>query len=52
MQRRVLTAVFPDLEPYAESLELIRFVLAESVPANGESWFLARCWRRSRQARC
>ena len=52
MQRRVLTAVFPDLEPYAESLELSRFVLAESVPANGESWFLARCWRRSRQARC
>ncbi|TMC03164.1 MAG: hypothetical protein E6J41_28410 [Chloroflexi bacterium] len=44
MQRRVLTAVFPDLEPYAESLELSRFVLAESVPANGESWFLARCW--------
>jgi hypothetical protein len=44
MQRRVLTAVFPDLEPYAESLELSRFVLAEAVPANGESWFLARCW--------
>jgi len=44
MQRRVLTAVFPDLEAYAESLELSRFVLAESVPANGESWFLARCW--------
>jgi hypothetical protein len=36
MQRRVLTAVFPDLEPYAESLELSRFVLGESVPANGE----------------
>ena len=36
MQRRVLTAVFPDLEPYAESLELSRFVLADSVPANGE----------------
>jgi hypothetical protein len=45
MQRRVLTTVFPDLEPYAESLELSRFVLAESVPANGESWFLARCWQ-------
>jgi len=44
MQRRVLTTVFPDLEPYTESLELSRFVLAESVPANGESWFLARCW--------
>ena len=45
MQRRVLTSVFPNLEPYAESLELSRFVLAESVPANGESWFLARCWQ-------
>jgi hypothetical protein len=44
MQRRVLTAVFPDLEPHAESLELSRFLLGESVPANGESWFLARCW--------
>jgi hypothetical protein len=43
MQRRVLTAVFPRLEPYAESLELSRFLLAESVAANGESWFLARC---------
>jgi hypothetical protein len=44
MQRRVLTTVFPDLEPYAQSLELSRFVFGESVPANGESWFLARCW--------
>jgi hypothetical protein len=44
MQRRVLTTVFPDLEPYDESLELGRFVLADSVPANGESWFLAHCW--------
>src|SRR5207244_562994 len=37
MQPRVLTMVFPDLEPYTESLELSRFVLADSVPANGES---------------
>lgn len=37
MQGRVLTAVFPDLERYVESLGLSRFVLAESVPANGES---------------
>ena len=43
-QRAVLTNVFPDLEPYGESLELGRFVLADAVPANGESWFLARCW--------
>jgi len=38
----VLTGVFPELTPYTESLELARFVLHDSVPANGESWFLAR----------
>lgn len=27
-----------------ESLELGRFVLLDQVPANGESWFLARCF--------
>ncbi len=37
---RVLTSVFP-LSPL-ESVELGRFVLLDSVPANGESWFLAR----------
>jgi hypothetical protein len=42
VQRRVLEVAFPALEPYTESLELGRFVLAERVPANGESWFLAR----------
>lgn len=35
-------AVFPG-EP-KESLELGRLVLADSVPANGESWFIARCF--------
>jgi hypothetical protein len=44
-QARVLTNVFPGLEPYRESLELGRFVLADEVPANGESWFLAQCWQ-------
>lgn len=39
MGRAVLTNVFPDLEPYAESLELGRFVLTDT-PANAESWFL------------
>lgn len=38
----VLTSVFPRLEPYAESLELGRFVLEDQVPANGESWFLGQ----------
>lgn len=41
----VLTSVFPHLEPYEESLELGRLVLAEEVPANGESWFVAEAFR-------
>jgi hypothetical protein len=44
-QAKVLTSVFPGLEPYRESLELGRFVLAEEVPANGESWFLGQVRR-------
>lgn len=40
----VLTAVFPHLVPYRESLELGRLVLADRVPANAESWMLARVW--------
>lgn len=40
---RVLTCVLPDLVPFRESVELGRFVLDDSVPGNGESWFLARC---------
>ena len=31
MQRRALPTVFRDLDPYVESLELSRFVLAEPV---------------------
>ena len=44
---RVLTSVFP--VSASESVELGRFVLLDSVPANGERWFLARafeCLRR------
>jgi hypothetical protein len=37
---RVLTSVFPG--EASESVELGRFVLLDEVPANGESWFLAR----------
>jgi hypothetical protein len=57
-QARVLTNVFPELVPYAESLELARFVLegqrlraedpsapAGRAPANSESWFLRECYR-------
>lgn len=42
VQNLVLTNVFPELRPHAESLELGRFVLNDEVPANGESWFLAQ----------
>lgn len=42
---RVLTNVFPGLEPYEQSLELGRFVLLDQVPANGESWFLGQAFR-------
>lgn len=43
VQRKVLE-LFCDLEPYRESLELSRFVLLDHVPANAESWFLARAF--------
>jgi hypothetical protein len=43
--RKVLSNVFPGLEPYSESLELGRFVLLDEVPANGESWFLGQMFR-------
>lgn len=41
---RVLTAPFPELDPYTESLELSRLVLLDEVPANAETWFIARCF--------
>lgn len=43
-QARVLSNVFPTLEVYRESVELARFVLLDEVPANAESWFLARAF--------
>jgi hypothetical protein len=45
VRREVLTLSFPDLEPFHESLELGRFVLADRAPANSESWFLAQAFR-------
>lgn len=45
VRRAVLTGPFPELEPFTESLELGRFVLADRVPANAESWFLGRVFR-------
>jgi hypothetical protein len=44
-QAKVLTCAFPHLEPYSESLELGRLVLADSVPANAETWMLAQTFR-------
>lgn len=46
MARRVLSSVFPTLEPYEQSIELGRFVLTDT-PANAESWFLARAFRHA-----
>jgi hypothetical protein len=50
MRESVLTRPFPDLEPYVESLELGRFFLLDEVPANGESFFLARVWELAAKA--
>lgn len=45
MNPRVLTAAFPDLEPYRQSAEVARLVLSESVPSNGESFFTSAALR-------
>lgn len=47
VQTAVLTNPFPDLEPFTESLELSRFVLADQCPSNSETWFLARCFEEA-----
>jgi len=49
MAARVLTNVFPGLEPYAEALELGRFVLTDT-PANAESWMLGQVWQLAADA--
>jgi hypothetical protein len=46
--KAVLTSVFPHLEPYHESLELGRFVLADQVPANGD--YARSCGSRNNSA--
>lgn len=50
MQASVLTNFFPRLEPFYESLELSRMVLADRVPANGETWFMGRAFRHAARA--
>ncbi len=49
MTASVLTNVFPDLEPYAQTLELGRFVLTDT-PANAESWMLGQVWQHAADA--
>jgi hypothetical protein len=44
-QAKVLTNVYPDLEPYYESKELGRLVLEDEVPGNGETFFIAQAFR-------
>jgi hypothetical protein len=44
---KALTLVFPG-DP-RDSVELGRFVLLDDVPANGETWFLARCFELLRR---
>jgi hypothetical protein len=44
---RVLTNVFPCTA--REAVELGRFVLLDSIPGNGETWFLARCFELLRK---
>lgn len=41
----MLNRVFPEPAAYEESLELSRFVLADDMPANGESWFIGQLLR-------
>jgi hypothetical protein len=48
--RAVLSLPLPGLEPYVESLELSRLVLADEVPANAETWFIARCFTEAAAA--
>lgn len=45
--QRILEGVFG--EAAAEAVELGRFVLLDEVPANGETWFLARAMRALRR---
>lgn len=48
--KATIPAYAPDLEPN-EGVELGRFVLLDEVPANGETWFLARAFRLLREVK-
>lgn len=47
VQTKTLTNPFPGLEPFVQSLELSRLVLEDEVPANAESWFIARVFEHA-----
>lgn len=47
MREEVLTGPFPAFEPYRQSMEMQRLVLLDRVPANAESWFVARVFRHA-----
>lgn len=47
VQTKTLTNVFPGLEPFTQALELSRLVLEDAVPANAESWFIARVFEHA-----
>lgn len=49
VNRAVLTGAFPTLEPYRQSADLGRLVLLDEVPANAETWFLARAFRHAHE---
>lgn len=46
---RVITGTFAGFG-HLDGVELGRFVLLDSVPGNGETWFLARCFELLRKA--
>jgi hypothetical protein len=48
---RVLTGTFPRLATATEAIELGRLVLLDEVAANGESYFVARCFEQLRALR-
>jgi hypothetical protein len=45
-----LTAVFPRLTPYDESVVLLRFALLDELGGNAESWFLGQSFGHLRRA--
>jgi hypothetical protein len=49
MHPNVLLRPFPGLEPYVQSLELVRLVVGDGVASNGESWFTTAALRMAAQ---